>query len=319
MQETSQVIQRSAADPARPATRPGRLLVFGLAAAAVTAAGASPALSRSTGLPPLVSPANTEHHVGKMVFAELVTPDLAAAKRFYGALFGWSFQDSTDGDVAYSQASVDGQAVAGIRQRPLLAGRRPGWLTLLAVADVDRADALATGAGGKVLAGPRDLAGLGREAVLADPRGGVFGVLASASGDPPDVLAAPGTWIWSSLITPEPSKDVGFYQTLFGYQTFALPGTEEAEHLILAADNYARASANPIPPTWTAGRPRWLNYVRVDDVAATAARVAVLGGTVLLAPRVDRHGGKIAVMADPAGALFGLLEWSDDSSVGDAK
>src|ERR1700722_3326377 len=37
-------------------------------------------------LPPLNTPASTEHHVGKMIWADLVTPDLNAAERFYGGL-----------------------------------------------------------------------------------------------------------------------------------------------------------------------------------------------------------------------------------------
>jgi predicted enzyme related to lactoylglutathione lyase len=36
-----------------------------------------------------------------------------------------------------------------------------------------------------------------------------------------------------------------------------------------------------------------------------------LGGRVLVEPHADRHGGKIAIVADPSGAVFGLMEWSD--------
>jgi hypothetical protein len=39
-----------------------------------------------------------------------------------------------------------------------------------------------------------------------------------------------------------------------------------------------------------------------------------LGGRVLVEPRVDRHGGKVAVVADPFGAPFGLLEWPESES-----
>jgi predicted enzyme related to lactoylglutathione lyase len=46
---------------------------------------------------PILHPAPQERHPGKMIFAELVTPDLASAKQFYGGLFGWTFQDSRMG------------------------------------------------------------------------------------------------------------------------------------------------------------------------------------------------------------------------------
>jgi hypothetical protein len=44
------------------------------------------------------------------------------------------------------------------------------------------------------------------------------------------------------------------------------------------------------------------------------AKVVALGGRVLVEPRIDRHGGKVAVVADPFGAPFGLLEWTDADS-----
>ena len=54
--------------------------------------------------------------------------------------------------------------------------------------------------------------------------------------------------------------------------------------------------------------------MRVADAVAASAKVQELGGRVLVTPRVDRHGGKIAVVADPQGAPFGLLEWTDTES-----
>ena len=58
----------------------------------------------------------------------------------------------------------------------------------------------------------------------------------------------------------------------------------------------------------------WLNYVRVEGAAATATKLVALGGKMLVAPRVDRHGGKVAVVADPIGAPFGLLQWPENES-----
>ena len=81
------------------------------------------------------------------------------------------------------------------------------------------------------------------------------------------------------------------------------------QHLMFASDNYARASANSLPSDKAITPPHWLNYVCVDDTAATTSKVIALGGKVLVEPRMDRHGGKVAVVADPSGAPFGLMEW----------
>jgi len=59
--------------------------------------------------------------------------------------------------------------------------------------------------------------------------------------------------------------------------------------------------------------------VRVNSATDTAARVEALGGRVLVKPFLDRHGGLVAVVADPAGAPFGLLEWTEADSKEGAK
>jgi len=299
-------------------TRPARrLLGQRLFAALLGLVCAAPALASSLQLPAIVEPASQEHHVGKVIFVELVTPDLNASEKFYGGLFGWTFRDIQSDGIAYAQASLDGVPVAGLIQRPIPADehRQPAWLSFIAVRDVDAAKDTAVQQGAKVLFEPHTIPDRGREAVFADPQGAVFAVLASSSGDPPDVLADPGEWIWSSLITSDPDKDAAFYQTLFDYDVFEMSANDSgAQHLLLASDNYARASANSLPANKPTIHPHWLNFVRVDDTAKTTAKLVALGGRVLVEPHVDRHGGMVAVVADPAGAPFGLIEWPDTES-----
>ena len=261
----------------------------------------------------LVTPATQEHHVGKVILMQLVTPDLTAARQFYGALFGWTFRDLKLGPDNYSEAMLDGQLVAGLVHRPQSANARQqsSWLTFLACRDVDATSKLAVANGARVLRAPHTIPNRGREAVLADPQGAVFALLASSSGDPPDEFAAPGEWIWSSLATRNPDADAGFYQILFNYEVFELPESDDGGHLLFAADDYARASAHPLPAGHPDAHPRWLNYIHVNDVDAMSVKLQALGGRVLVEPHPDRHGGKLAIVADPLGAPFGLLEWPD--------
>jgi len=281
------------------------------------AAGAGPVMAAPFRLPALVEPANQEHLVGKVILRELVTPDIAVAERFYAGLFGWMFRDIRTGATGYAEAFLDGRPVAGLVQRAVPAGqhRQPAWLGFLSVRDVDAAEKIALQHGAKVLFEAHSFPDRGREAVFADPQGAVFAVLASSSGDPPDFLAAPGEWIWSSLMTSDPNRDAAFYQAVFGYEVFALPASGGAQHLLLASQGYARASVNTLPANGPYAHPYWLNFIRVDDAAEVAAKVLALGGRVLVAPRVDRQGGKVAVVADPLGAPFGLLEWPGSKEV----
>ena len=115
-------------------------------------------------------------------------------------------------------------------------------------------------------------------------------------------------------MTSDPDTDAAFYQNLFDYEVFETPSPDGAEHLTLATENFARASANPLPADKPNVHPHWLNYIRVEDTVKTTEQLVALGGRVLVPPRVDRHGGKVAVVADPSGAPFGLLEWPDTES-----
>ena len=293
-----------------------RLLRKGMLAALFCVAAAVPALAAQFQLPPIVEPASLEHHPGKVIFVQLVTPDLAAAKRFYAELFGWSFRDLQAGGTSYAEAYLDGKPVAGLIHKELPAGgqRQPSWLSFFAVENVDAAQKVALQNGAKVLFDSHYVPGRGREAVFADPQGAVFAVLASESGDPPDVLASPGAWIWNSLITRDPDADAAFYQKLFGYEVFELPANPGVEHLLLASGDYARASVNSLPANRPKAHPHWLSYLRVEDAEKMTAKVLALGGRVLVKTHVDRHGGKVSVVADPQGAPFGLLEWSESES-----
>jgi predicted enzyme related to lactoylglutathione lyase len=275
----------------------------------------------SSGLPPLVDPATQDHHVGKVIWADLVTPDLEGAKRFYAGMFGWTFRDAAAGDKDFVVALLEGRPVAGLVQRPVPAGenKQPAWLTFIAVRDATEAGQTAVAHGGKVLSAPRNYPQRGRQSILADPEGAVFAVLQSSSGDPADVLASPGDWIWSSLITQDPNTGAAFYQALFGYEVFELSSDDGREHLLLATDGFARATANSPPASLPGFHSHWVNFVRVVSTTDASKKAVALGGRVLVEPHPDRHGELVAVVADPYGAPFGLLEWSDADTKGVAK
>jgi predicted enzyme related to lactoylglutathione lyase len=305
------------------AVRPLRLLLAGLVAVTLRVA---PLHAASSELPPLVDPPSHEHHQGKVVWADLVTPDVEAAEAFYGGLFGWTFMDPPAGPTNYTLALLQGEPVAGLVRRSEAAGERhqPAWLTFLSVRDLDKATHVALTHGARQLSAPRTYPRRGRQVVLADPQGAVFAMMQSASGDPPDVLAEPGAWIWGALMTTDPNTDAAFYQALFDSEVFDSGGDPDSEHLVFSTDDYARASCNSFPREASRRDPHWLSYVRVTDVAGAAEMARRLGGRVLVEPRQEREGEMMAVVADPGGAPLGLLQWvdletSDETAAGAAK
>lgn len=270
-------------------------------------------VARADVLPPLNDPASAVRLPGKFVWIDLVSPDLAAARRFYGGLLGWSFADLGGGQGPYAVAYLDGAPVAGIAERPVDArGQRPPsrWVAYLSVDDVAASARLVAAKGGTVLIPARSLADRGEMALLADPDGAPFGIIRSSSGDPADALADPGGWIWAVYQSPAAARAAAFYQDVGGYEVVAddrLPGVPD---YLLVAQGFARASLVEIPAERAGLRPAWIYFLRVADVAATVARARDLGGSVLVAPRPDLAQGRLAVLRDPAGAAFGVLEWN---------
>ncbi|MFE7094901.1 VOC family protein [Streptomyces erythrochromogenes] len=125
---------------------------------------------------------------GSLSWTELYTSDAAAAKDFYGGVFGWWFSDMElpGGGGTYALVTPAGQPAermhGGVMELPAEAlapaGGRPYWHPVFAVTDCDAAVAAVTGNGGGVQMGPEDAEGVGRLAVCLDPAGADFVVLA---------------------------------------------------------------------------------------------------------------------------------------------
>lgn len=117
---------------------------------------------------------------GTWSWSELVTTDVDAAKGFYGDVFGWTTDPKGDGPVPeYTEWQVSGRSVGGMMQKPPMmpAEVPPHWAVYFAVADADAAAARVEQLGGTVVMPPMDIEP-GRFAVVTDPSGAVFNVIA---------------------------------------------------------------------------------------------------------------------------------------------
>ena len=110
---------------------------------------------------------------------EIGTPDVEAAKAFYGPLFGWSF--APDGD--YTLISAQGAAGPSGGIFATSGGIPPYAVFVVRVADVAAAAARASELGGKVVAGPMTLPDGMAVAYVADPDGSVFGLFSPRPAD----------------------------------------------------------------------------------------------------------------------------------------
>ncbi|MFE4965133.1 VOC family protein [Streptomyces sp. NPDC056660] len=228
---------------------------------------------------------------GVPCWVDVQLPDVEAGKRFYGGLFGWTFEDA--GGVAV-WARLDGAAVARLaRKRD---GRMPTvWTVYFATPDARNLARRILAAGGQIVHDPAPVRDLGTAALVADPQGAVFGLWQAASHPGFGVRHAPGTFAWAQLYTTDIHAANTFYGHLFADALF---GTG-------ADPDFGRA---PVSDVFYPGMPpQFVVHFRTGDVGAAVEAVRQLGGRVQ-APPFETSYGKVAVVTDNQGASFALLQ-----------
>ena len=109
---------------------------------------------------------------GFISWSELMTTDADAAKKFYGELFGWTFDDMPTDEMVYSVVMANGDAIGGIMPMPEDAPPMPPcWGIYVTVDKVDEVAEKASSLGANILVPPRDIPNVGRFAVIQDPQG----------------------------------------------------------------------------------------------------------------------------------------------------
>jgi hypothetical protein len=117
---------------------------------------------------------------GALVWHELVTRDIDTAKKFYGSVFGWRGDTNEAGPTTYTEWKLGERAIGGMLQmnEEWPQDIPAHWMTYFAVADADAAAAKAEELGATLRVPPTDIPNVGRFAVVVDPAGAQFSVMA---------------------------------------------------------------------------------------------------------------------------------------------
>ncbi|MFI2640531.1 VOC family protein [Streptomyces sp. NPDC018610] len=248
---------------------------------------------------------------GAPVWTDVGAFDLDGARAFYGGLFGWEFRPAGPGDGGYGLFRLDGRTVAGCAG--LAAGQGPpSWTVYFRSADAGATARNAERAHGTVLVRPTDVTDQGRMAVLADRAGVAFGLWQPGRTGGVDLAGSPGALCWVELYTPDVPAAAAFYHLVLGLETSAASFPGGTYTCVNPAEGGADAMFGGVvpladDPVEAAAGAYWLPYFAVEDADAAVARTGELGGTVRV-PATDIPGvGRVARLADPAGARFAVL------------
>ncbi len=260
---------------------------------------------------------------GLFSWADVSSPDPAAATEFYSALFGWESAEQLDpeGNYIYTMFSIGGKATAGLGPQPeMMKGMPPIWSSYITVDSVDDTVAKATAAGGNVIVPAMDVMESGRMAFVADPGGAVFGLWQPGTHRGADLLLGPGTLAWNDLATGNTDAAEAFYGEVFPWDFKQMPAADASApmnywtiHMDTKVpgdgdmDDDFNGGMIAMDENWPAEiPPHWMVYFRVTDTDAAAAKIKELGGNISVEP-FDTPAGKIAVVNDPQGGTFSII------------
>jgi predicted enzyme related to lactoylglutathione lyase len=260
----------------------------------------------------------TSYEPGTFSWAELSTTDPDAAKEFYGGLMGWSANDQEvpDGGI-YSMMEIEGQPVAAIQKKPdFQENLPPYWFNYITVASADEAAAKAKEAGATVHVGPFDVMEAGRMAVVMDPAGAAFGIWEAKDHIGARLVNQPGALTWTELSSTDVSKAIEFYEGLFGWKVEPIDTGDFPPYWSIGHEGGAggrNGGMRELPEEHQAeGVPsNWMPYFYVSSADEAIATAEATGGARLFGP-MEVPNGRFAVLRDPQGAIFGIVDGAVD-------
>lgn len=123
---------------------------------------------------------------------------------------------------------------------------------------------------------------------------------------------APGTFSWVDLATSDAAGAKVFYGGLLGWEFEDMPVPDSPPYSMATLGG--RRVAALYPKRDESQPSAWLSYVTVEDADATAARAIELGANAISEPFEVLEAGRMAVLQDPAGAVFAI--WQPRASIG---
>ncbi len=246
---------------------------------------------------------DTPWPAGTPCWVDVAVPDLAAGKAFYGAVLGWTFMDTGEEFGHYNMCLAGDRSAAGLG--PIMQEGQPAaWTVYLGSDDADATAKLIRDNGGAVIVEPMDIPNAGRMAIATDPTGAAFGVW---QGDPHigiGVYNEPGSLVWEDARLSDPAAGQAFYTAVFGYRYQPIPGApDDYSTFGIGGDPLGGIGGLMGAPDDVPGH--WLPYFGVADADAAVAAAQAGAGSVLM-PAEDTPFGRIGVLVDPAGAVFGI-------------
>ena len=249
----------------------------------------------------------TEFAAGTPSWVDLSTTDADGSIAFYSGLFGWTATDATEEFGGYRTFRDGDLSVGGLN--PM--GEFPAWSTYVASDDADATAEKVSANGGTVIAPPMDVGNLGRMAIFQDPAGAIFGIWQAGEHRGAEKVNTPCSLCWNELHARGFEGVKPFYGAVFGWdpQPFGPETDGQPTYFVWNLGDRGIGGGMEMMDSVPAEVPsHWLTWFAVANRDETVLKAQELGGQGLMTD-MDMPGvGKMAVLQDPQGAQFGVLE-----------
>jgi predicted enzyme related to lactoylglutathione lyase len=244
---------------------------------------------------------------------ELACADEAVTQRFYNGLFGWNYEvrrDPATPTGRYSIASLGGLPVGGVYRAAT--GQLPGWTVHLAVQHTASTAEWVESLGGRVTLGPVQIPERGNILHAVDPTGAPI-VFWEPAANWEFGTGTPNTFSGADLNTHDGAAADHFYCRLFNYTSQQIGDTTSVDYAAWHIDHQPVLYRYVMGPEYRPDTPpHWMVYFQIDPgrgTDAAAGHALMLGGQVVIQP-YDTPFGRLAILADPDGAVFAVIDHS---------
>lgn len=244
---------------------------------------------------------------GTPLWIDLGTPDVPGSVRFYTELFGWQAEDMGEATGHYNMFRQDGKTVAAAMA--LMTPQQPtAWSTYIATTSAADTAKKVTDAGGQVLAPPMDVMEEGTMAFFMDPTGAAFGVWQPKNMTGAELVNKPNSLSWNELSTRDMTAAKAFYTKVFPWTAKSNPMPDGGEYVEWQIDGKSVGGGMQMSAQIPAQVPPfWLVYFAVANTDNTVKRAQELGAKLMM-PAMDIPFGRFAVLTDPQGASFAVIQ-----------
>ena len=253
---------------------------------------------------------------GYFVWHDLMTKDKAAARAFYGELFGWEARDvkvqTPNGELDYVRNYIGDRAVCGFVDLPEDFEMPSHFVGYLGCDDVDATVAAIEAGGGKSLYGILSGEDGGRFAICVDAQGARFQTM---DRSPETILSPedmrPGVVCWNELWASDAKAAADYYGGIYGWSTDEMDMGPMGIYYLQKVGEVPSAGImqQPMPDAPSS----WCPYFFVENVDVSQERAGELGAATMVPPNDIPGMGRFAILNDPSGAMFGIYTGASSS------